>query len=43
MTLANIDNMMVLHGPVPARLTDDEFFDICQHNPLLGLERNADH
>lgn len=25
------------------RLTDDEFFDVCQHNPTLRLERNADH
>ncbi|MBC8081780.1 MAG: Uma2 family endonuclease [Hymenobacter sp.] len=35
--------MVVLHGPVLARLTDEEFFDLCQHNPLLRLERNADH
>ena len=43
MTFADIDNMVVLHGPVLARLTDDEFFDICQHNPNLRMERNADH
>lgn len=43
MTFADIDNMVVLHGPVVARLTDDEFFDLCQHNPMLRLERNADH
>lgn len=43
MTFADIDNMVVLHGPILARLTDEEFFDLCQHNPLLRLERNADH
>lgn len=43
MTFADIDNMVVLHGPVLARLTDEEFFDICQHNPNLRMERNADH
>lgn len=43
MTFADIDNMVVLHGPALARLTDEEFFDICQHNPNLRMERNADH
>ena len=43
MTFADIDNMVVLHGPVLTRLTDEEFFDLCQHNPALRLERNADH
>ncbi|WP_310395553.1 Uma2 family endonuclease [Hymenobacter sp.] len=43
MTFADIDNMIVLHGPILARLTDEEFFDLCQHNPTLRLERNADH
>lgn len=43
MTFADIDNMMVLQGPAVVRLTDEEFFDLCQHNPLLRLERNADH
>ena len=42
MTFADIDNVVVLHGPL-SRLTDDEFFDLCQDNPLLRLERNADH
>lgn len=42
MTFADIDNVVVLHGPL-TRLTDDEFFDVCQHNPTLRLERNADH
>ena len=42
MTFADLDNVVVLHGPL-TRLTDDEFFDVCQHNPLLRLERNADH
>jgi Uma2 family endonuclease len=43
MTFADIDNMMVLHGSVLAKLTDDEFFDLCQDNPLLRMERNAEH
>ena len=43
MTFADIDNMVVLQGPVLARLTDEDFFDICQHNPNLRMERNADH
>ena len=43
MTFVDIDNMVVLHGPILARLTDEEFFDICQHNPNLRMERNADH
>ena len=42
MTFADIDNVVVLHGPL-TRLTDDEFFDVCQHNPDLRLERNAEH
>ena len=42
MTFADIDNVVVLHGPL-TRLTDDEFFDLCQDNPTLRLERNADH
>ncbi len=42
MTFADIDNVVVLHGPL-TRLTNDEFFDVCQHNPTLRLERNADH
>ena len=31
----------VLHGVVLARLTDDEFFELCQANPRLTFERNA--
>lgn len=41
MTFADLDNVVVLHGLT--RLTDDEFFDVCQHNPDLRLERNAEH
>lgn len=33
----------VLHGPILARLSDDEFFELCQTNPALSLERNAQH
>lgn len=43
MTFADIDNVMVLHSPALARLTDEEFFDLCQRNPMLRLERSADH
>jgi len=43
MTFADIDNMLVLQGPQLARLTDEEFFGLCQHNPILRLERTADH
>ncbi|MBC6610942.1 Uma2 family endonuclease [Hymenobacter sp. BT507] len=43
MTLANIDNAVVLRGSLLTRLTDDEFFDFCQQNPDLRLERTADH
>ena len=42
MTFADLDNVVVLHGPL-TRLTDDEFFELCRHNPTLRLERNADH
>jgi len=43
MTFADLDNVVTIHGPQLTRLTDDEFFDLCQHNPTLRLERNADH
>ena len=43
MTLADLDNALLLQGPALARLTDEEFFDLCQHNPTLRLERTADH
>ena len=42
MTFAGIADIVVLHGPL-TWLTDDEFFDVCRHNPTLRLERNADH
>lgn len=31
----------VLHGAVLTRLSDDEFFELCQANPALCFERNA--
>jgi len=31
----------VLHSPALARLSDDEFFELCQANPTLNFERNA--
>ena len=41
MTFADLDNVLVLQGPPLTRLTDEEFFDLCQHNPALRLERTA--
>lgn len=35
--------LRTLRGPMVARLTDDEFFQLCQDNPSLNLERNAQH
>jgi len=43
MTFAGLDNQLRLQGPALARLTEEEFYDICQHNPTLRLERTADH
>lgn len=31
----------VLHGALMTRLSDDEFFELCQANPSLDFERNA--
>lgn len=35
--------LRTLRGPLVARLTDDEFFQLCQDNPTFNLERNAQH
>jgi len=43
MTFADLDNQLLLQGPALVRLTDEEFYDLCQHNPTLRLERTADH
>lgn len=43
MTFADLDNQLLLQGPALARLTEEEFYDLCQHNPSLRLERTADH
>lgn len=43
MNFADLDNQLLLKGPALARLTDEEFYDLCQHNPTLRLERTADH
>ena len=43
MNFADLDNQLLLQGPALARLTDEEFYDLCQHNPTLRLERTADH
>ena len=43
MTFADLDNQLLLQGPALARLTAEEFYDLCQHNPTLRLERTADH
>ena len=31
----------VLHGAALTRLSDDDFFELCQANPALNFERNA--
>lgn len=33
----------VLHGPTLAHLTEEKFFQLCQDNPQVRLERNANH
>ncbi|RZK26440.1 MAG: Uma2 family endonuclease, partial [Hymenobacter sp.] len=33
----------VLHGAALARLSDDDFYQLCQDNPQFQLERDADH
>lgn len=43
MTFAGLDNQLLLQGPALVRLTEEEFYDLCQHNPSLRLERTADH
>jgi len=32
---------LVLHGAVVTSFTHDEFFDFCQANPNLRIERNV--
>lgn len=32
---------LILHGAVVANFTDEDFFDFCQANPDLRIERNA--
>ena len=43
MTLADINYAVVLRGPLLTRFTDEEFFQLCQQNPDLRLERSTDH
>ncbi|MGI4872545.1 MAG: Uma2 family endonuclease [Janthinobacterium lividum] len=42
-TAYQFPELPVLHGEALARLTDEEFFELCQANPTLNLERNAQH
>lgn len=35
--------LSVLHTPALARLTDEDFYQLCQDNPQFRLERDADH
>ena len=35
--------LRTLRGPLVARLTDDEFFQLCQDNPTFNIERTAQH
>ena len=41
--LAYPEELRLLQGEAITRLTDAEFFDFCQANPLLHFERNANH
>jgi len=43
MTLADTNNAVVLRGSLLAHLSEEEFFDFCQQNPDLRLERTANH
>jgi Uma2 family endonuclease len=43
MTFADLDNVVLLQSPALARLTDEEFYDLCRRNPTVRLERAADH
>jgi len=43
MTFADLDNAVVLRGSLLAHLSEEEFFDFCQQNPDLRLERTANH
>ena len=43
LTTYQFPELPVLHGPVLARLTDAEFFELCQENPQFQLERDANH
>ena len=42
-TTYEFPELPVLHGALLARLSDDEFFELCQANPALNFERNAHH
>ena len=42
-TTYEFPELPVLHGSVLARLSDDEFFELCQANPRLNFERTAHH
>ncbi|TDN37339.1 Uma2 family endonuclease [Hymenobacter sp. UV11] len=42
-TTYEFPELPVLHGAALTRLSDDEFFELCQANPALNFERNAHH
>jgi Uma2 family endonuclease len=41
--LDRLPGPVILRGPVITRLTDAEFYELCQKNPQLRLERDANH
>ena len=41
--LDQLPEPVILPGPVITRLTDAEFYALCQENPQFQLERDADH
>ena len=43
LTAYQFSELPVLHSPALARLTDEEFFQLCQENPQFQLERDSQH
>ena len=35
-------NFITLHLPLSIQITDNQFFELCQINELIKIERNAD-
>ncbi|HLK97497.1 MAG TPA: Uma2 family endonuclease, partial [Hymenobacter sp.] len=37
------EHSVLLRGPYLEKMSDEEFFDFCQHHPELRIERTANH